>query len=88
MIKFYITEHGLIKEIEAPQTGCWISVVEPTEEEIYALIDDYNLDSGFVKSSLDEIQYAESTTKANITIISDALKEISFVGIGILCFFA
>ena len=32
MIKFYITEHGLIKEIEAPQTGCWISVVEPTEE--------------------------------------------------------
>ncbi|MBE6840965.1 MAG: magnesium transporter CorA family protein [Ruminococcus sp.] len=69
MIKFYITEHGLIKEIEAPQTGCWISVVEPTEEEIYALIDDYNLDSGFVKSSLDEEESSRIEKEDDQTLI-------------------
>ena len=69
MIKFYITEHGLIKEIDAPKTGCWISVVEPTEDEIEALVTDYNLDSGFVKSSLDEEESSRIEKEDDQTLI-------------------
>ena len=69
MIKFYITEHGLIKEIDAPKTGCWISVVEPTDDEIEALVTDYNLDSGFVKSSLDEEESSRIEKEDDQTLI-------------------
>ncbi len=69
MIKFYITEHGLIKEIDAPKTGCWISVIEPTEDEIEALVTDYNLDSGFVKSSLDEEESSRIEKEDDQTLI-------------------
>ena len=54
MINFYITENGKLSQCDEAISGCWISVVDPTPQEIKILIDDYGLDSGFVKSSLDE----------------------------------
>lgn len=54
MINFYITENGKLSQCDEATSGCWISVVDPTPQEIKVLIDDYGLDSGFVKSSLDE----------------------------------
>jgi len=54
MIKFYATQEGSLTEYEAPTEGCWISVVDPTPQEVIELIEVYGLDSGFVKSSLDE----------------------------------
>ena len=37
MIKFYKSVNGIINEIEGPVSGCWISVVEPTEQEVHLL---------------------------------------------------
>ncbi len=54
MITFYKSENGITKQCDAAVSGCFISVVDPTPEEITALTDEYGLDSGFVKSSLDE----------------------------------
>ena len=54
MISFFTSENGVLKELEAPVTGCWISVVDPNPEEVRELIEDYGLDSGFVRSSIDE----------------------------------
>jgi len=54
MIKFYSTQDGSLSECEEPTEGCWISVVDPTPQEVVELIEVYGLDSGFVKSSLDE----------------------------------
>jgi magnesium transporter len=54
MIKFYATQEGSLAECEKPTDGCWISVVDPTPQEVIELIEVYGLDSGFVKSSLDE----------------------------------
>lgn len=54
MIKFYATQEGSLTECEAPTEGCWVSVVDPTPQEVVELIEVYGLDSGFVKSSLDE----------------------------------
>ena len=54
MIKYYTTQNGSLAESEELSAGCWISVVDPTPEEVMQLIEVYGLDSGFVKSSLDE----------------------------------
>ena len=54
MINFYTSENGRLIQCEEPTPGCWISVVSPTPQEVKELIDGYGLDSGFVKSSLDE----------------------------------
>mgnify|MGYP001614404025 CR=1 FL=1 len=54
MINFYKTINNALIEIDKIEPGCWVSVVEPTQDEVKMLIEDYKLDSGFVKSSLDE----------------------------------
>lgn len=54
MINFYKTINNALIEIDKIEPGCWVSVIEPTQDEVKMLIEDYKLDSGFVKSSLDE----------------------------------
>ena len=54
MITYYKTSSNAITVTQEPQPGSWISVVEPTQEEIEMLIGEFGLDTGFVKSSLDE----------------------------------
>ncbi|HRU97299.1 MAG TPA: magnesium transporter CorA family protein [Ruminococcus sp.] len=54
MICFYTNTDGRFTQCDEPTAGCWISVIAPTPQEIKELIDVYGLDSGFVKSALDE----------------------------------
>ena len=54
MINFYGYINGVLTQCDAPSVGCWVSVVDPTPQEVRELIEDYGLDSGFVKSALDE----------------------------------
>lgn len=54
MVEFYKTINNKISRIDALEDGCWVNVVSPSEEEIRYLIEDLELDSGFVRSSLDE----------------------------------
>ena len=49
--------------------GCWISVVDPTAQERKMLIDDYGLDSDFLKSSLDEEESSRVEQEENQTLI-------------------
>ncbi|MDE5946258.1 MAG: magnesium transporter CorA family protein [Oscillospiraceae bacterium] len=69
MIKFYKTFEQKITEINEPVSGCWISVVDPNPQEIKELIDDYGLDSGFVKSSLDDEETSRIEREDNQTLI-------------------
>lgn len=69
MIKFYKTFENKISEINSPAVGCWVSVTDPTPQEIKELIDDYGLDSGFVKSSLDDEETSRIEREDNQTLI-------------------
>lgn len=69
MIKFYKTFENKIIEVSNPAAGCWISVTDPTPQEIKELIDDYGLDSGFVKSSLDDEETSRIEREDNQTLI-------------------
>lgn len=69
MINFYISENGAVSKADRVIPGCWISVVEPTPQEIKELIDVYGLDSGFVKSSLDEEESSRIEREDDQTLI-------------------
>lgn len=55
--------------MKVPEAGCWISVTDPSPQEIKELIDDYGLDSGFVKSSLDDEETSRIEREDNQTLI-------------------
>ena len=69
MINFYNYENGSLTQRDEPTTGCWISVVDPTPQEVRELIEDYGLDSGFVKSSIDEEESSRIEREDNQTLV-------------------
>ncbi|MFT3952159.1 MAG: magnesium transporter CorA family protein [Oscillospiraceae bacterium] len=69
MIMFYKTIGNALVALDAPAPGCWISVTEPTEAEIRSLIEEYGLDSGFVRSSLDEEESSRVEIEDDQTLI-------------------
>lgn len=78
MIHFYQTQDNCVREVASPAPGCWISVVDPTAQEIQQLIETYGLDSGFVRSSLDEEESSriEREDDQTLIIVDTAMSEI------------
>ena len=54
MISYFKTVGSELTRLSKPEPGCWVSVVEPTPDEVNVLIEQYGLDRDFVRSSLDE----------------------------------
>lgn len=73
MLAFYKTFNNVIKEIEKPEPGCWISAIAPTLEETEYLTQTIGVVPEFIKSSLDEeesshIDY-DDDTKQTLVIV-------------------
>ena len=49
MIHFYKTINGKLTALEQAEAGCWVSVYEPTQDEIAMLTEKFGLDVGFVR---------------------------------------
>ncbi|MBR5512727.1 MAG: magnesium transporter CorA family protein [Ruminococcus sp.] len=69
MINFYTYTNGKMTLADEFSEGCWVSVVSPTPQEIKELIEDYGIDSGFVKSSLDEEESSRIEREDDQTLI-------------------
>ncbi len=69
MINFYNSENGVLTRCDTFSAGCWVSVVNPTPQEVTELIELYGLDSGFVKSSIDEEESSRIEREDNQTLI-------------------
>lgn len=78
MIHFYQTQENCVREMQEPAPGCWISVIDPTAQEVQTLIETYGLDSGFVRSSLDEEESSriEREDDQTLIIVDTAVSEI------------
>ena len=78
MIHFYQTQDNCVQETSAPVPGCWISIIDPTAQEVQLLIENYGLDSGFVRSSLDEEESSriEREDDQTLIIVDSAVSEI------------
>lgn len=69
MIKFYKTINNMVEEIDHAEQGCWISVITPTDDELNELVHGYNLDAGFLRSSLDEEESSRIESEEDQTLI-------------------
>ena len=69
MITFITMEDGVLRELESPVSGCWVSVVDPNPEEVRELIEVYGLDSGFVRSSIDEEESSRIEREDDQTLV-------------------
>ncbi len=69
MITYYKTVDNRLIELDDIVPGCWVSVVDPTAQERKMLIDEYGLDSDFLKSSLDEEESSRLEQEENQTLI-------------------
>ena len=69
MIHIYKTIDGKITPVEQAEPGCWISVFEPTQDEIRILTEEYGLDTGFVRSCLDEEESSRIEREESQTLI-------------------
>ncbi|MDE7360866.1 MAG: magnesium transporter CorA family protein [Oscillospiraceae bacterium] len=69
MVKYYRSIEGKIKELEAAEPGCWISLVDPTETEISDIEDDMNIDRDYIRAALDEEEPSRIETDDGVTLI-------------------
>lgn len=69
MINFYTYTNGKMALTDEYSEGCWVSVINPTPQEIKELIENYGIDSGFVKSSLDEEESSRIEREDEQTLI-------------------
>lgn len=53
MIRYYLTENELLRELTEAQTGCWISMVAPNEQELQQISQRYCLDNDVLRAALD-----------------------------------
>ena len=69
MVSYYKTIDGRISEIEQYESGCWINCVAPEEDEIEALIQDFNIEPDFLRASLDEEESSHIDSEDGNTLI-------------------
>lgn len=69
MIRYYNYVNGRMLPSDDRTDGCWIDVISPTPQEIELLIEDIGIDSGFVKSSLDEEESSRIEREDDQTLI-------------------
>ncbi len=69
MLNFYKTIDNRVLRIDAPETGCWISAVSPTEGEIAFLTGDLGVEPDFVRAALDEEESSRIESEEGQTLV-------------------
>ena len=69
MMHFFKTTDGKLCRLEHAEPGCWVSVYEPTQDEIAMLTGEFGLDEGFVRSCLDEEESSRIEREGDQTLI-------------------
>jgi magnesium transporter len=53
MINYYVTENDVLKKLDIPRSGCWVSLVAPEEGELLEIATRYSLDPDNLRAALD-----------------------------------
>ncbi len=53
MIRYYLTQNEKLNQVENVQSGCWISMVAPNDQEIQSISEKFSLESDILKAALD-----------------------------------
>ena len=69
MLNFYKTVDNRVLQIGAPEPGCWISVIRPTEAEVAYLSNDLGVEADFVRAALDEEESSRIESDEGQTLV-------------------
>ena len=69
MISYYKSVNGRIKPIDAWEHGCWINCVEPNDDDVNLLINEFNVEPDFLKASLDKEESSHLDCEDDTTLI-------------------
>ncbi|MGN1423269.1 MAG: magnesium transporter CorA family protein [Oscillospiraceae bacterium] len=69
MVKYYRSIEGRLCEIDKPEPGSWISVIDPTETEISDLEEDMHIDRDYIRAALDEEEPSRIESDDGVTLI-------------------
>ena len=69
MIQYYKTVEGVLTHIDSVEKDCWVSVENPTAQEITFLNETLGVDAGFISSALDEEETSRVEKEDDQTLI-------------------
>lgn len=69
MISKFITDNGILTEIDEYRTGMWINLTAPTQEESMEIANRYNIDITDVRAALDEEESSRVDVDDNYVLI-------------------
>lgn len=69
MLTFYKTVDSHIKPLTGPEAGCWLNVVNPTEEEIHRLTGEFGIEQNLVRAALDEEESSRIDQEGSHTLL-------------------
>ncbi len=69
MLNYFKTIDGQITAIDSPESGAWISLIAPTEEEINNVSKLFNIETDFLRAALDEEETSRIETEDGYTLI-------------------
>ncbi|MGL4820101.1 MAG: magnesium transporter CorA family protein [Bacilli bacterium] len=70
MLNIYLSDSsGRLEEIEHFSKGCWVHLVNPSQEEIFRIVNELNIDSEFIKDALDDEERSRIEKEEDATFI-------------------
>lgn len=69
MIKIFKTMDGVIQEIQEQQIGCWIALIKPTEQELYYVSSEFQIELDDLKAALDDEERSRIHSEDNYTMV-------------------
>ena len=69
MLSIYKTVDGRVTQIRGYEPGCWISLTDPTEEELELMVRERGIDPDFIRAALDEEETSRVESYGGQTLI-------------------
>lgn len=69
MVNYYKTIDGFICPVDACEPGCWVNCIDPDEEEVNRLIEEFEVDPDFFRAALDEEESSHLDTEDGNTLV-------------------
>ena len=69
MIEFYRSIEGKVCKVDECISGCWVSVINPTETEISRIEEDLKIERDYIRAALDEEEPSRIESDDGVTLI-------------------
>ena len=69
MVHYYLTENEQLRELTSHQSGCWVSMVAPNEEELQLISKQCTLDVDVLRAALDTDERSRIDTDEGYSMV-------------------